>query len=434
MAKNIDLSVDFCGVRFPNPFLLSSSPVSNSAEMVAKSFDAGWGGVVFKTLASGRAEIIHPSPRMNAYHYGSKHLMGLQNVEQISDRPLKDNLLDFLYLKKKYPKHPIVASIMGFSMDDWEYLAKASEDNGADMLELNFSCPHMTIEGSGHKVGQAFQLLEGFTEVVKKAVKIPVMAKMTPNITDMTEPAYYAKQGGADAISAVNTFRGISEIGLDDWIPKPNVHGIGAESGYSGPAVKPIALHFIADMAKSDKLGLPLSGIGGIETWVDCLEYLLVGATTVQVTTGIIHYGYRIVEDMIEGLSDYMAARKIDKVEKLVGAALPNLQETDMFDLERQGITEYDLDICVGCGQCYIVCNDAGGQALEWDAERRRPKLIEDKCLSCMVCSFVCPVPGLIQYKEMPLEWQRRGTAVMDPSLEGKLKYTPYQPVDMKVD
>jgi dihydropyrimidine dehydrogenase (NAD+) subunit PreA len=432
MPKHIDLSVDFCGVRFHNPFLLSSSPVSNSAEMVAKAFEAGWGGVVYKTLASGRWPIVHPSPRMNAYHYGSKHLMGLQNVEQISDRPLKDNLLDLLYLKKKYPDHPIVASVMGFSTEDWQYVAKAAEDNGADMLELNFSCPHMTIEGSGHKVGQAFELLEDFTAAVKKVVKIPVMAKMTPNITDITEPAVFAKKGGADAISAVNTFRGISEIGLDDWTPKPNVFGIGAESGYSGPAIKPIALHFIADMAKCEDLGLPLSGIGGIETWVDCLEYLLVGATTVQVTTGIIHYGYRIVEDMIEGLSDYLISRGLGRVTELIGKALPHLQETDKFDLNRQGIVQYDLDVCVGCGQCYIVCTDSGGQALEWEADRRRPKLIEDKCLSCMVCSFICPVPGLITFKEMPRGWKRRETAVMEPALERQLRFKPYEAVDLK--
>jgi dihydropyrimidine dehydrogenase (NAD+) subunit PreA len=400
--------------------------------MVAKAFEAGWGGVVYKTLASGRWPIVHPSPRMNAYHYGSKHLMGLQNVEQISDRPLKDNLLDLLYLKKKYPDHPIVASVMGFSTEDWQYVAKAAEDNGADMLELNFSCPHMTIEGSGHKVGQAFELLEDFTAAVKKVVKIPVMAKMTPNITDITEPAVFAKKGGADAISAVNTFRGISEIGLDDWTPKPNVFGIGAESGYSGPAIKPIALHFIADMAKCEDLGLPLSGIGGIETWVDCLEYLLVGATTVQVTTGIIHYGYRIVEDMIEGLSDYLISRGLGRVTELIGKALPHLQETDKFDLNRQGIVQYDLDVCVGCGQCYIVCTDSGGQALEWEADRRRPKLIEDKCLSCMVCSFICPVPGLITFKEMPRGWKRRETAVMEPALERQLRFKPYEAVDLK--
>jgi len=423
--KDIDLSVNFLGVKFPNPFLLSSSPVSNSAEMVGNSFERGWGGVVYKTLGADNIPIIHPSPRMHPYNYEGRRLVGLQNVEQISDRPLKDNLADFLYLKKKYPDRPIISSIMGFSNDEWAYLAKASEDNGADMLELNFSCPHMTIEGSGHKVGQSFHLLEKFTSTVKKVVKIPVLAKMTPNITDMNEPAMYAKQGGADGIAAVNTFSAISEIGLKDFIPRPNIFGIGAMSGYSGAAVKPIALHFIAAMAQNKDLRLPLSGIGGIETWIDALEYLLVGATTVQVTTGIIHYGYQIVEDMIEGLSDYMAERKISRVSDLIGKALPKLKTTDNFDLKRQGIAEYELDKCIGCGQCFTVCRDAGGQALEWDAQKRRPKLIEEKCLSCMICNFVCPVDNLIKFKEMPKEWKRRPTRLMDPRMLTKVKLAP---------
>jgi dihydropyrimidine dehydrogenase (NAD+) subunit PreA len=424
--NNADLSIDFCGVNFKNPFLLSSSPVSNSAEMVARAFDAGWGGVVFKTLNSDRLPIIHPSPRMHCVHYGSKKEMAVQNVEMISDRPLKDNLTEFLYLKKNYPHHPIIASIMGFFTDEWVYLAKAAEDNGADILELNFSCPHMCIEGAGHKVGQAFQLLEGFTAAVKEAVSIPVMAKMTPNITDMNEPAMYAKKGGADAISAINTVRGISSVGLSDFVPTPNVFGKGAISGTSGPAVRPIGLNFIASMAQNDQLNLPLSGIGGIETWIDALEYILLGASTVQVTSGIMHYGYRIVEDMLEGLSDFMTERGFRCIADLVGKALPNLYETEAFDLERQGITQYDLDKCIGCGQCYIVCRDAAGQAIEWDAENRRPNLIEDKCLSCMLCKFVCPVAELISYREMPKGWKRRQTAVMDGSLEKEIKYEPF--------
>jgi len=425
--NDIDLSIDFCGVTFKNPFLLSSSPVSNSAEMVARSFEAGWGGVVFKTLNSDTLPIIHPSPRMNGYGYGSKRLVGLQNVEMISDRPLKDNLADFLYLKKKYPDHVLISSIMGFSNDEWAYLAKVSEDNGADMLELNFSCPHMSVEGAGHHVGKAFDLIEKFTATVKGCVSIPVIAKMTPNITDMTEPAIYAKQGGADAISAINTVSGISEIDLDVLIPKPNVFGLSSVSGTSGPAVKPIGLRFISDMAKCEELALPLSGIGGIETWVDALEYILLGASTIQVTTGIIHYGYGIVEDMIEGLTDFMVEKNILKLEELVGKALPGLKTTDKFDLERQGRAQYDLEKCVGCGQCYTVCRDAGGFALEWDNEKRRPSLIEDKCLSCMICSFVCPVSDIISFTEMPETWKRKDAEVMDRSLESQVKYQPFK-------
>lgn len=425
--NKVDLSIDFCGVKFINPFLLSSSPVSNSAEMVEKSYEAGWGGVVFKTLNSDRLPIIHPSPRMNSYHYGNKKLVGLQNVEQISDRPLKDNLVDFLYLKKKYPDRVLISSIMGFSNEEWKYLAKVSEDNGADMLELNFSCPHMSIEGSGHHVGQAFDLIQKFTETVKNVVSIPILAKMTPNITDMTEPAIYAKKGGADGIAAINTVSGISEIGLDDLIPKPNIFGIGAISGTSGPSIKPIGLRFIADMAKCEELSLPLSGIGGIETWIDALEYILLGSSTIQVTTGIIHYGYRIVEDMIEGISDFMIEKGINKLEDLVGLATKNVKTTDNFDHSRQGIAQYDLNRCVGCGQCVIVCHDSAGQALDWDSNRRLPKLDENKCLSCMVCSFVCPVNDLITFKEMPKDWNRDEAKVMEKGLESELKLEPFK-------
>ncbi|HAH07752.1 MAG TPA: NAD-dependent dihydropyrimidine dehydrogenase subunit PreA [Elusimicrobia bacterium] len=412
-AKKVDLSVEFCGKKFLNPFMLSSSPVSNSAEMVGRSFDAGWGGVAYKTLVTDRVPIVHPSPRMHGYDYGDKKLVGLQNVEQTTDRGLKPNLLDIAYLKKHWPRHRVMASIMGFSNQEWADLAKAVTDAGADMIELNFSCPHMTVEGSGCKVGQEHDLVEKFTTTAHKVTDLPLIAKLTPNVTDMTIPAMAAKRGGAVGITAINTVKGLSEVGLDDWVPRPNVFGKGAISGYSGPAIKPIGLRFIADLAAHPELKLPLSGIGGIETWVDALEYLLVGASTVQVTTGIIHYGYRIVEDMIEGLSDYMAQKGVSRVQDLVGKAIPHLHETGQFDIKRQGIARYDMDRCVGCGQCYIVCRDAGGFALEWDEKKRRPRQVEEKCLSCMICGFVCPVQGMISFKEMPKAFKRRETITL---------------------
>ncbi len=413
MAARVDLGVDFCGVHFPNPFLLSSSPVSNSAEMIARAFEAGWGGVAYKTVVTDRVPIIHPSPRMQGYSRGAETLVGLQNVEQTSDRGLRANLLDIAWLKKTWPDRPILASIMGFADAEWGDLARACTDAGADLLELNFSCPHMTVEGSGAKVGQVQALVRQFTDTVRRATDLPLVAKMTPNITDITEPALYAKAGGADGIAAINTVRGLIGVGLDDWVPAPNVFGKGASSGFSGPAVKPIGLRYVADLAQCRDLQLPISGIGGIETWIDALEYLLLGASTVQVTTGVIHYGYRIVADLIEGLGDYMAGRGLSSIDQLVGGALPHLHETDSFDLQRQGIAAYDLERCVGCGQCRIVCHDAGGQALGWDAAERRPVLDEDKCLSCMICSFVCPVHGLIRYREMPADWRRAETVTM---------------------
>ncbi len=422
MSNKADLSVEFLGFKMKNPFMLSSSPVSNSAEMVGRAFDAGWGGVAYKTTVSDRIPIIHPSPRMAAYQPGGRRQIGVQNVEQTSDRGLKANLLDIMYLKKHWPDHLVMVSIMGFSNQEWADLSKACADAGADMLEVNVSCPHMTVEGSGAKVGQCQELVQKFTETCRTSCTIPIVAKMTPNITDITVPAMYAKKGGADGIAAVNSVAGLSGIGTDDWVPRPNVFGKGAVSGFTGPAIKPIGLRCISELAKCKALDLPLSGIGGIETWVDALEYLLVGATTIQVTTGIIHYGQGIVESMIEGLSDYMALKGIARVRDLIGKALPNLHATHDFDLTRQGIAQYDLDRCIGCGQCYVVCKDAGGWALDWDAEKRRPVLDENKCLSCMVCSFACPVNDLITFKEMPKTYKRADTVTLGKELEGELK------------
>jgi dihydropyrimidine dehydrogenase (NAD+) subunit PreA len=340
---------------------------------------------------------------MSSLNYMDKQLVGLQNVEQTSDRPLRANLADMENIKKKWPDRVLIASIMGFKSDEWRELAIATVGAGVDMLELNFSCPHMAIEGAGMKVGQSFELVQRFTDIVRNVVRLPILAKLTSNVSDINEPAIYAKKGGADGIVAINSVRALTDIGLDDYVPKPNVFGKGAMSGYTGPGIKPIALRCIAELGLNKDLGLPLSGCGGIESWVDALEFILCGASTVQMTTGIIHYGYRIVEDMIEGLSDFMEAKGIDSVDDLVGKALTNIHRPDDFDVSRQGVARYDLARCIGCGQCHIVCRDAGSGCLGWDYERRLPVPCEERCYSCMVCSFVCPIndPPLITFKEV---------------------------------
>jgi len=403
MAKKPDLSVEFCGKRFINPFLLSSSPVSNTAEMIERAFEHGFGGVVYKSLGSPNVEIIHPAPRMQGYTASGARLVGVQNVEQTTDRSLKDNLADIEYLKKAWPDRVIIVSIMGFAANEWKELAIAAQGAGADMLELNFSCPHMAVEGAGMKVGQSFGLVQRFTEIVRRQAKVPIIAKLTSNVADICEPASHAKKGGADAITAINSVRALTEVGLDDFVPKPNVFGRGSMSGYTGPGIKPIGLRCIAELASDKDLGLPLSGCGGIETWVDAVEYMLCGATTLQMTTGVIHYGYRIVEDMIEGLSDYLVKKGFQRAGDLIGAAIPNMCPTSELDISRQGAASYDLERCIGCGQCYTVCRDAGAGTLGWDAVKRRPIPDEERCYSCMVCSFVCPVssPPVITFKEV---------------------------------
>jgi dihydropyrimidine dehydrogenase (NAD+) subunit PreA len=252
MTTMPSLKVSFCGVDFPNPFCLSSSPVGNTYDMCARAFDIGWGGVVYKTIGlDHEVKITHPSPRLNALNRGYEKVVGLQNVEQISDRPTAANFDDLARLKKNYPHHAVVASVMGLThANDWIELAKRSEGAGADMIECNFSCPQMTVEGTGHKAGQDVAVVEKLTELTKSACSIPVMAKMTPNVADMLPLALAAKAGGADAISAINTVKAISAVDLDAMVPLPNVGGRSASSGDSGTAGKPHGLRFITDMAR----------------------------------------------------------------------------------------------------------------------------------------------------------------------------------------
>lgn len=391
--KKADLSVEFCGVHFENPFCLSSSPVGNHAEMCARAFDAGWGGIAYKTLNVEKSfKVVMPSPRLNAYHYNDKRFVGLQNAEQITDRSLADNLKDIAELKRNYPKRVLISSIMGFTDEDWALLAKKSEEVGADMLELNFSCPQMARKDAGHRVGQDYALVEHFTEVVKKASRLPVLAKMTPNITDMIPVALAAKRGGADGIAAINTIRAITDIDLDTLTPMPIIFGKSGITGFSGPAAKPIGMRFVSELYNSPELGLPISAIGGVETWRDALHYILLGGGTIQVTTAIMRYGYRIVEDLIEGLSDFMLERGISRLEELRGVAAKKLIDPSNFDVRHQVVSQIDEAKCIGCGQCYISCQDGANQAIVFDGEKRKAKVDEKRCVGCTLCRHVCPV------------------------------------------
>lgn len=402
MSNKPNISIQFCGVTFSNPFLLSSSPVGNHAEMCARAFDAGWGGIVYKTLNVDKTyKVTMPSPRLNAYHYEGSRMVGLQNAEQISDRSLADNMHDIKTLKKKYPKKVLVSSIMGLNDDDWALLAKMSEDAGADMLELNFSCPQMATEKGGHKIGQDYEAVERFTAAVKNACSIPIMAKMTPNITDMIPVALAAKRGGADAISAINTVRAITDIDLDNLTPLPNIHDHSGITGFSGAAVKPIALRFVSELYNSKELNLPVSAIGGIQTWRDALHFFLLGGTTVQVTTAIMKYGYRIVEDMIEGLTDYLTQKKIANLQDIIGLSAAKLVAPSEFSTRYQVVSEINQDKCIGCGQCYFACYDGANQAIEFDAVTRKARVNEERCVGCTLCKHICPKWDCITTKEV---------------------------------
>lgn len=392
--KEIDLSIDFCGVHCENPFMLSSSVVGSNYEMVAKAFDLGWAGVAFKTIGLFTPNEV--SPRFGALEKEGNPFIGFKNIEQISDHTLEDNLGFLKQLKKNYPTKIIIASIMGQNEEEWTKLASLMEEAGADIIECNFSCPQMVGEGLGSDVGTNLELVAKYTSATRKGTKLPVLAKMTPNITKMEEPAAVAMASGADGLAAINTIKSIMNVDLYNFGSAPNVEGKSSVGGYSGKAVKPIALRFINDLRKDERTkDAPISGMGGIETWQDGAEFIAMGCETLQVTTSVMQYGYRIIDDMLEGLSDYLALSNMKGVSDLVGAALDNV--IDAGDLDRDTIEypRFANSTCVGCGRCYISCYDGGHQAIVMDDISGKPKMNPTKCVGCHLCKLVCPTGSI---------------------------------------
>lgn len=392
--KKKDLSIEFCGVKCENPFFLSSSPVGNCYEMCAKAFETGWGGVVFKTIGFFKPNEV--SPHFTNLRKESTSFIGFKNMEQIAEHSLEENLDALRKLKENYPTKVVVASIMGQNEKEWEELAKLVTEAGSDIIECNFSCPQMTSHDMGSDVGQNPELVKSYCKAVRRGTNLPILAKMTPNIGDMTVPAIASIEGGADGLATINTIKSITQIDFDKMTALPIINGKSSVSGYSGKAVKPIALRFIYELRKNEKLkNIPISGIGGIETWEDALEFILLGSSNLQVTTAVMQYGYRIVEDMISGLSHFMDEKGFDKLEDMVGLAVKNVIPAE--DLDRGYIIypKFNEETCVGCGRCYISCYDGGHQAIKWNNENRKPMLNKDKCVGCHLCANVCPTESI---------------------------------------
>lgn len=391
---NKDLSIVFMGVKFPNPFCLSSSPVGNCYEMCKKAYEVGWGGIVFKTIGPKSYKINEVSPRFDKLDKESTEFVGFKNMEQIAEHSLEENLEDLRKLKREFPNQVLIASIMGSNEQEWEELARLVTEAGADMIELNFSCPQMTSHAMGSDVGSNPSLCRKYCEAVKRGTSLPVMAKMTPNITDMVEVAQASLDGGADGIAAINTIKSICNVDLDKKVGLPIINGKSSISGYSGKAVKPVALRFITQLYQGIP-GLEISGIGGIENWIDAAEFILLGAKTLQVTTAIMQYGYRIVEDLKDGLAFYMEEQGVDKLEDLVGLASSNLIPAEELNRDYVVYPNINEDKCIGCGRCVISCFDGAHQALSFDENRRRPSVDKNKCVGCLLCSHVCPVKAI---------------------------------------
>lgn len=406
-----DLGINFCGVVSPNPFWLASGPPTNTGYQVMKAFDAGWGGAIWKTIGE---PIINTASRYGSIDYKNERMIGLNNIELISDRPIETNFREIFEVKKRFPQNTVVASLMVESKrETWHEVVRRAQDSGADLLELNFGCPHgMSERGMGAAVGQVPEYTTLITSWVKQVATIPVIVKLTPNVTDVAHMAWAARQGGADAVSLVNTFNSIVGVDLDTFAPRPNVGGYGSHGGYCGPSVKPIALHMVSSVAKHPRVGIPISGIGGVSNWQDAIEFMLLGATSVQVCTAVMHYGFRIVEDMIEGLTQYLEGKGLKSAMDLVGRSTERIRDWGDLDLNYKIVAKIDPGLCIGCNLCYIACEDGAHQCIT-AAERPKgdlrggeiakhvPRILEDECVGCNLCALVCPVPRCITMEKV---------------------------------
>ncbi len=453
------LETTFAGIKCLNPFWLASAPPTNCGEQIMRAFDAGWGGAVWKTIG---APVTNVSSRYSSIDWAGQRMMGFNNIELISDRPTELNLREIAEVKRRYPKHVVIASLMVESKPEaWHEMVQRAEDAGADGLELNFGCPHgMSERGMGSAVGQVPEYCGRITEWVKEKARTPVIVKLTPNISDIRMPARAAKAAGADALSAINTINSITGIDLETLEPRPKVDGKSSHGGYCGPAVKPIALNMVQQVMSDPEAMLPMSGIGGIGTWQDAAEFMLLGAGNVQVCTAAMHYGYRIVEDMADGLQGWMRRKGYATLEDFRGLSLPNVREWKNLNLNYQVVAHIHEDLCIGCELCYTACWDGAHQCIHLDralpahdtsrtpamvaAESSRfitttpipkldmdglgvegpyrtplsriPRVDEHHCVGCNLCSLVCPVPECITMERvdegLPVEtWAERVAA-----------------------
>ena len=338
---------------------------------------------------------------------------GFNNIELITDRPLEVNLREIAETKRLFPNNPIIVSLMVETEAEWKDIIKRSIDAGADGLELNFGCPHgMCERGMGSAVGQEPTVNERITGWAVKYSTVPVLVKLTPNVGNIVPHGMAAKRGGAHGVSLINTIKSIIGVDIDRFVPLPRVGGLSTNGGYCGAAVKPIALHMVAALAREREFGLPISGIGGVSNWRDAVEFILLGSSTVQVATEVMLRGYGIVEDMTDGLQQYMRTHGFERIDQMVGKAIPTYSEWGHLDMNYETVAKIDADKCIGCQLCVAACHDGAHQCIHPQEGTRVPHVDESECVGCNLCQIVCPVPGCIDLVQVenghaPASWNQ---------------------------
>lgn len=399
-----DIRSSFLGIASPNPFWLASAPPTDKAYNVIRAFEAGWGGVVWKTLAS--PPVVNVSSRYGSHNHGHKNMFGFNNIELISDRPLDLNLKEITQVKKDFPDRAMIVSVMvPCTEKDWKDMLLKVNDTGCDGVELNFGCPHgMSERGMGSAVGQVPEYVEKVTRWAKQYSHRPVIVKLTPNITNILHPATAAFHGGADAVSLINTINSITNVNLDKMTPEPQVDGKGTHGGYCGPAVKPIALNMVAEIARNKQTAsMPISGIGGISNWQDACEFFALGAQNVQVCTAAMHHGFSIIEDLCDGLRNWMDSKHYQCLDDFIGLAIKNTTDWQQLNMNYKVVARIEQDQCIQCGKCYIACEDTSHQSIRAlkDKGERFYEVKEDECVGCNLCMHVCPVENCITMVEV---------------------------------
>jgi len=389
-TRNPRLSVDFCGIPLINPFLLAASPCTDDEGMVRRAFEAGWAGAVLKTTSVPGTKVDLVYPMMTGVDHQGRQLMGMGNIDLISEHHADVVEQRVRALKRDFPDRAVIASIMGSRREDWQALVERLEGAGADAIECSFSCPQGTLGSKpGHMLGQDPDLSRTVTGWVKSAAqRIPVIIKITPQVADIVELARAVKEGGADAVCAANSVPSLMGVDVDGACPLPDVGGRSTYSGYSGPAIKPLTLRTLAEIASN--VDLPITATGGPVTWRDAVEMMMVGAVSVQFCTAVMRHGFSLVEELIEGLEIFMERHGHESPDAFRGAALAQLGGHD--DLPR-GVAvraRVDRDLCLGCGACETACADGGHQAARL-GEDGVASVDEDRCVGCALCEKICP-------------------------------------------